>query len=169
MLLGDPHKNQSNLQVKNFTSERFGGFETQFIVEKVFRIFNHHGKHGLRWISPQSQLLICFGDFDSSYALVILIWKIKIRNNFYYWAHFLPQGLILLQLVGVLAWLVVEPPDKQVISWWLFSRIFMCASMYLLFNFVSWDNCVPSRNPWIVTLAIPLATQPPIKLIFLEV
>ena len=26
-----------------------------------YRIFNHHGKHGLRWISPQSQLLICSG------------------------------------------------------------------------------------------------------------
>jgi len=53
-------------------------------TSRISRIFNHHGKHGLRWISPQSQLLICF-------------------------------GLILLQLVGVLAWLVVEPPDKQII------------------------------------------------------
>ena len=66
-----------------------------------YRIFNHHGKHGLRWISPQSQLLICSGKIAPPPTLVV--------------SSDLPsKGLILLQLVGVLAWLVVEPPDKQV-------------------------------------------------------
>jgi hypothetical protein len=59
------------------------------------RIFNHNGKNSLRLISPGSQLFICSGG-EAGPAL-----------------HH-SAGLILLQLVGVVAWLVLEPPNKQV-------------------------------------------------------